>query len=169
MTIEDKADITNDLLSRIPAYGEFEILYDNKMAAIITATFPYNDVRESVEKALSDGAALAQRMADEQLILQELIFGGFIINRHDIKVEGKIYRQLTDSGRELKELGSMESYKRVQQEKAAKILADDDHRAMEVLRNKRLYYVTWSLAISTAIAALYYLKELWVSFFGGLN
>ena len=154
MTEEEKVSITNGLLSRIPLYGEFEIQFDDIPPLV-------ND--DEIEKVIKKGAENlknAQRIKNEQEIIQELIFGGFVINRHDIKVEGKLYRQLTDRGRELKELGSFVEYNRVQELKDAKILAKVSRKATEEKRNKYLFCISLSIAISTGLAALYYLLEI---------
>jgi predicted transcriptional regulator len=140
MTPEERALITNELLSSMPAFGEFGII-------------------THVARAKSE------RFLKEKDVISGLISEGFIINRNDLKADYKKYIQLTDTGRELKELGSMESYNRVQQARKDSILADADHRATERLRSKYLYYLTWSIGISTGVAALYYLKELYVYFF----
>ena len=165
MTNEERIFHTNSLLERLPAYGEFDTIFDEENQIIDGSDFlsPKSGIMPAIEDLLKIRNLKYEAFLKEQEIIQELIFGGFIINRHDIKSEGKIYRQLTDSGRELKFLGSMESYNRAQQAKIDSNRDDADHKATERSRSKYLYYLTWSLAISTGVAALYYLRQLWIS------
>lgn len=162
--LEAKISITNDLLSRFPAYGEFDLILIPK-PIIITNIQEAKEIVKTWEQTTAEGLQAIERFKKEQEIVQELIFGGFVINRHDIKVEGKVYRQLTDKGRELKELGSMDAYNRVQQAKSDAIRDSANRQAKADQRDIYSFWVTVSLAISTGVAALYYLKELWVYFF----
>jgi len=154
MTEDEKIKVTNDILSRIPSYGEFEIIYD-KVVPPVTNTTAENMIKNVAESVRKQNMILA-----EQEVIQELVFGGFIVNRHDIKIEDKTYMQLTDRGRELKELGSMEAYGELQKQKAAILRAAAAQRAMEVKRNGCLFWITLLIAIATGFAAVYYILEI---------
>lgn len=166
MTKEEKTLLTNELLSRFPLYGEFEMLYIHPSEIIDASTFldPQNDILARTLESLARQRIIQETYQNETQIIQELIFGGFIINRHDIKVEGKTYRQLTDKGRELKEQGSLEAYEKLQRDKKDAIFAENDR--LEKLENaqresqNKMNTLTFVIAVGTTVAALYYLKEL---------
>ncbi len=166
-------DRISSLIEKIPNYGEFIVEY------FLPNTIVF-DAKDFI--GLSEEAAIKRRddllEQKEELIkihetklkdeesLQYLVDNGFAFNRHDIKVEGKIYRQLTDKGRELKEYGSIEEYNRIQKLKEDKIISDIAKQAMEAqrndneyLRNKYQFWVTVSIGVSTGLAALYYMLE----------
>jgi hypothetical protein len=152
MTEEEKVLITNDLLSRFPAYGEFDLVLIKK-PIVITNTTEAREVIKTWEQTAAEALQEGARFIKEQQIIQELIFGGFVINRHDIKAEGKIYRQLTDRGRELKEMGSMEAFNLyVESRNRRKRLQDQ--------RTERLYWINFWIAVGAISAALYYILEI---------
>jgi hypothetical protein len=154
MTESERIELTNEILTRIPSYGEFEIIYDAGSPPIT------NTVAEDMIKNIADSMRKKNLIQNQQEIIQELVFSGFVINRHDIKIEGKIYMQLTDRGRELKELGSMAEYNRVQEQKSAILRAAVAQRAREDQRNEYQFWITLSIAISTGFAAVYYILEI---------
>jgi len=151
MTKEERILLTNDLLSRFPAHGEFEMQYINA-GQVITAS-PYNDLLRRTQEAIEGAKLIQQTYLNETEIIQDLIFGGFIINRHDIKTEGKIYRQLTDRGRELKELGSMEAFK-------LHVANDNRKKMLQDQRINRLYWINFWIMVGALGALVYYILEI---------
>ena len=87
------------------------------------------------------------------LLCQYLFDNGFAIARHDIIFENKVYFELTDRGRKLKECGSVESFNAYE-------LAYKNEAEMVKRREINLYRISLGLLISTAAAALYYLMEI---------
>lgn len=154
MNESDKIELTNELLSRIPPYGEFDFDYDEIKPVI------NNTPVEEMIKSVAENVKKQNKLIYEIEILQELVFNGFIINRHDIKLHDRIFMQLTDMGRELKYLGSIEAYKKEQDKKTTNFIADKQDKANEAKRNKWGFRITFSIAISTGFAAVYYILEI---------
>lgn len=130
---DNNKKIISQMMAEFPPFGDHEIVYE------------------------SDNAVLVQKGKDT---VQYLIDYGFIINRYDLNKDDKRYMQLTEKGRELKDIGSIDSYMQVQNENADRIKANNDRKEMEVRRVGYLYWISLSIGISTAIAAFYYLLEI---------
>lgn len=86
--------------------------------------------------------------------IQYLIDYGYIVIRRDLdnsNISG--YYQLTERGRFFKECGTIEELKKV-----------DSHNARneenEYRRNKNTYYLTFCIAVGTAVSAIFYISEL---------
>ena len=89
----------------------------------------------------------------DECVLDYLVQNGFAFNRHDIKDRGKLYRQLTDKGRKLKELGSIKAY----------AYYEEECLKMEVrqrVRDEYLYWIQFWIAVGAVSAAIYYLLEI---------
>jgi len=82
---------------------------------------------------------------------------GFLIKRHDIKINGIEYVQLTDKGRQLKEIGSIEGYNehlKIQNDKALeKEILSDRLSQSSLLSNQ----VNLLIAIGVTVSAVYYI------------
>lgn len=160
----------NRLIERIPSviqiaypYGEFSVEMPDsprhEVVHINPITMSQEETNEFLRK-LNPKLQLIDRHEVYQLDIQTvgyLIMHGFIINRHDIKHPDKIYRQLTDSGRKLKELGSLEAYNKHVEE-----LEKEKERIK--LREKGLYNINRSIAAGAIVAAIYYITDLLKSF-----
>lgn len=132
------------LISSIQPYGEFII--EPPQAAKPTSVFfaPVGASNESMKAFLDDiknqriqyMASLKEehnRLILDEAAAQYLVDEGYAINRHDIKVDGKIYRQLTDKGRELKECGSIDAFNLS--------VAENNHRKLR--QDRRVDYLYW--------------------------
>ena len=144
MTEEEKRILTNDLLSNVPAYGEFEIFNQYER---------YQGSDCGGDSDLSIRMNSLEQWKNTQVVIQELISSGFMVNRHDIKVESKVFRQLTDKGRLLKELGSMDAFN-------LHVQKDIDRKHIQDQRLARMYWINFCIAVATGCAAIYYLLEI---------
>jgi hypothetical protein len=132
--------------------GEKEL--NIRIKKLIQDAFPYGEFQ-----IVPDAKKLKDEYRKYVEAMKYLVQEGFAINRNDIKDGRKIFRQLTDKGRLLKECGTMEEYHR-------QILIDKNHKiayadrqATEALRNKYHFYITLSIGFSTLVAAIYYSIE----------
>jgi hypothetical protein len=174
MNGEEKIARVNTLLEKLPMYGEFLMvrippLRQTKIINGGDFLNPENKILEDIEKsaeALKAEENLNKiEFAKDEEAMNYLIFEGFVINRHDIRplpnevvVIPKLYRQLTDKGRQLKEAGSIEAFNLVAENNNRKMMLQDQ-------RSERLYWINFWIAVGAIVAALYYSKELWVYFF----
>jgi len=155
-----------NLIQKISPFGEFTITYNLPRTIVFTAAdFIDLSDSEAIKKRddkLEQKEELVfiheQRVKDEEA-LQYLVDEGYAINRHDINSPDKLYRQLTDEGRKLKSLGTLKKYVDFLALQEQKLNDFADQKAREVQRNIILYRVTILIAISTAVAAIYYLLE----------
>lgn len=152
MTESEKIAYLNYFIKVVPYYGEF--------------TPPYNpDELEAASKVIGYKHPDLEKLDDAMEVVQYMVHNGFAIFLHEIKDSGNIiYAQLTDMGRELKELGSIEAYNAKQEENKAKEVAAERDRQLQEKRNHYLYYINLSIAVSTVIAAIYYISEIVTSY-----
>lgn len=156
-----------ELITLIAYYGEFIIVPITRKSTIVDLsdfqTVDPNEALNRVIKSLEREDELIseykQLMQDDES-LQYLVDNGFAINRHDIKIEDNIYRQLTDKGRQLKDVGTIASFKKLVTQQEKKIIDNENQRINEQRRNKYLYLINLCLAIFTGIAAVYYTLEI---------
>jgi len=154
-------------MEMIAYYGEF-IVEPNPPRNMIVDLSDFLTVKpeealKRVKDALEQKEYLKreyQQLWRDEEVLQYLVDNGFAVNRHDIKVEGQIYRQLTDKGRDLKELGGIEAYCAVLKDKEDKIIFEAVRRNKEAQRNKHLFWITFFIGVSTVLAAVYYVLEI---------
>jgi hypothetical protein len=123
---------------------------------IIATAFLYGEFYLAINHGVPE-----EEYARDVLALEYLIENGFAINRHDIIVDGRIYRQLTDKGRSLKKCGSMEAYRLLCQEQDLKMEYEIDKKDREAQRNIYQYWINVSIALSTGIAGVYYTVQLY--------
>lgn len=123
-TIYETEKRVPDIIARAFPYGEFTIRPELPKVQVINFNFLSPD-EEGENAKLKKALDLKEQiktlhkvgLLDEE-VMQYLVSNGFAINRHDIKVDGVLYRQLTDKGRELKDCGSIEEYnQRIEQRK----------------------------------------------------
>jgi hypothetical protein len=156
-----------NLIQRISPFGEFTIEYNLPRTIVFTiADFRDLSDSEAIKKRddkLEQKEELIsiheQRVKDEEA-LQYLVDEGYAINRHDINSPDMLYRQLTDEGRKLKSLGTLEKYAKFLALQEQKIQDDADQKAREVRRNIILFWVTIFIGVSTTVAAIYYFLEI---------
>ncbi len=109
-----------ELIKEARTYNEFRIVqYLPKVDVVhFSVSDMDNDLLEKISSKISGKSSLIS--LHEQWILDEsavnfLTAEGFVINRHDIKdSDGGIYRELTDRGRKLKEVGSLDELKKME-------------------------------------------------------
>lgn len=155
-------DELNSKIASIPDYGEFEFAIKYADYIIFQAS-DFIGLSEAEAKAKKEDIieqnqflrVSHQEMVKNERVVQFLIDGGFAVNRHDIKVPGKIYRQLTDKGRELKEAGSMDNYLQkisaIEREKRE----EASYRIVERRRNSYMFWITISIAIATVFQGIF--------------
>ncbi len=139
-----------EIIARIPQvigkafpYGSFNLQLDTS----ILAANEYSDDQKIIIKNAYN------QVGQEIEVIMYLIKEGFAINREDLSDKGKSFQQLTDRGRLLKECGSLQEFNRVN----AIQESQKDLLNQTVVRN---YYVNLCIAISTGVAAIYYIIEI---------
>jgi len=166
-TINNIESRITELITQIPYYGEFIVVPTQRKSTVVDLSdflsVDPNEALNRVIKALERKDELKieykQLMEDDES-LQYLVNNGFAINRHDIKIGDNIYRQLTDKGRELKDVGTIASYKILMAQKAKKLINSEKQRTNEEKRNKYQFFINVCLAIFTGVAAVYYFLEI---------
>jgi hypothetical protein len=88
-----------------------------------------------------------------------LVENGFAIKRKDIDPTKSLV-ELTERGRWLKEQGSIESYKKYQEQKKIRKAYEEQERQDAIERNKQINRLTSWIAIFTGISAIYYIFEI---------
>jgi hypothetical protein len=164
---------TEEVMSRIPAmvelappYGEFTAI-----AKIPTPRFMHIDMLnpndaaelEKILNALNPKEQLIelhQQSVKDDDVLQYLVSEGYAINRHDIKVEGKHYRQLTDKGRHLKELGTIHAYNNYLENEKKKQRDNEENLKRLDRRNRNLFWINFWIAVGACFATIYYFLEI---------
>lgn len=151
-----------ELISKIFSHGEFILEVEEPRIQFTNINiFTADEAGElaKIKKLLDPKerikANYEQSLKDEE-VLQYLVQHGFAVNRQDISNEEHLYRQLTDKGRELKELGTLEAYN----EKVSKQQEDKDEelawrkKSERRLANiaERQYQLNWLIAIATMVA-----------------
>ncbi len=149
-----------EIIERIPLiievifpYGEFtlEPIVPRTQVVNINIFGSDEEERGKVLTAIKemDARIMHVNLANDEIeeILQYLIAEGFIINRHDIKQNGKIYRQLTDNGRKLKELGSINAYLTYQEDAKRK------REQRDKMADQQHYFNKW-ITIGTIVTAV---------------
>jgi len=152
MKLDDKeTKILDIVLEYIPYYGEFDLLEKAKSIK--------NEKFDEVWKNLGNPT--------EQMIkLQNfLVEHGYAIKRNDL-IPSEKFIELKERGRWLKEKGDMKSYLEYQKNKKEKAQNEEIERATAIQRNKQMNRLTFWIAISTGVAALYYLLEVLNHFLG---
>lgn len=172
----DEQDIINRITLTIQSlypYGEFDIELElPKQRILSTNLFTGSEqeqlsrVKEILDWKLQMQITYRNWFLDCE-VLEYLVMHGFAINRHDIKQPNKIYRQLTDRGRELKQEGSIEAYNALLQQRREAIEADERRQATERQRSdneyERNYYLFWitaAIAVATGVQGAWNLMEL---------
>lgn len=154
---------TNEIIENIdnmivwlPAYGQFLGYFSAYDRILIVSTSD----KDYLEQAQQSKEKIDRYQLQEET-LRYLVNEGFAIDRLDIPTEqGRTCRQLTDKGRELKTCGSINSYRRLQETKDANLLAIENDRRRDFQRNEYQFWVNVSIAISTGVAAVFYLYSL---------
>lgn len=148
-----------DLIAQAFPYGEFVIEYSEPNMEIVNINIYTADESgelAKLKKALDPKEQLKrmykQSLLDEE-VMQYLVNNGFAVNRHDIKEEGKIYRQLTDKGRKLKELGSIAAYNDYTEKSNRKTVLQDR-------RVGYLYWINFWIAVGTVVVGVYTLFQM---------
>lgn len=163
-----------EMISRFPFYGEFTYEFIPNKPPIYNINFlnPNDDEESKKIKEWIEKSGIGEQKRHNEFIrhlgtIQYLIDNGFVINRHDIKVEGKKFLQLTDMGRELKNMGTLEKYNETQELKQKAIKDEQTYRNQERLRNIRLFEIAenqyWTnilLCVWTGLAAFYSLIQI---------
>lgn len=149
------------LIQEIPPYGEFELQVPQPKPNIDVIPFSINMPDEQLLDSIRNNITAHQKEYEKSLetlqfdeaVVQYLVLEGFAINRHDIKTTGKIYRQLTDEGRNLKKLGTLEKYRDVQR----KLQEERD-----ILRNRdrKMYLINFWIAVGAVATIVYYVFEI---------
>lgn len=159
----DEVDI-NRLIQAAPPYGEFTTQDASAISTIEVIDFNILDSDESVIHQITqklDPKSIIIKDHEvwlkDQSILEYLVNNGFAINRHDINDEHNFYRQLTDKGRKLKELGAIKAYDDYIQKKEV-----DNKRRKQ--REDRLYWINFWIAAGAIAAMIYYFVDLIVRF-----
>jgi hypothetical protein len=146
MNLDDKEiKILDLILEYIPFYGEFNL--SEKVNLI------KKDKLEDIKKNLTN--------PDEQFrsIKDFLVEHGYAIKRNDV-LPNETFIELKERGRWLKEQGSMRSYLDYQKQKKEKARHESEERLRAIERNKQMNKLTSWIAISTGMAAIYYLLEI---------
>jgi hypothetical protein len=137
----------NELIPKLPKYGTFTSdfsAYDRFM--VINALIP--DYQEEARRiAEKSNEHFLKRAAFEYMTYE-----GFIENRQDI---GNGYMQLTDKGRILKELGSLNTF-----------ILDEKNKEIEAYHRKKrdenLYWINFWIALGAIISGIYYSLEIFL-------
>ena len=182
---EELEQRVNKLISNISPYAEFILVAPprKKPPFRVHNINPFSDDAPNMAKVLDSvinrepeyrdilREELMELVKDERAAIY-LIDNGFASNRHDIKAENQIYRQLTDTGRKLKELGSISEFKHYQEELKEEKENAINHAQLEQQRNKYMFWITICIAISTAMQGIsnfletirnYYNRGIWVT------
>ncbi|MBA3828518.1 MAG: hypothetical protein H0X33_06240 [Taibaiella sp.] len=97
-------------------YGEFHIQPATPNMQVVNINFlnpNEKEERDKIDAAISGKLKLIdihERSKIDEEAIGYLIQEGFAVNRHDIQVPNKIYRQLTDKGRKLKGFGTLQAF-----------------------------------------------------------
>jgi hypothetical protein len=159
-----EADIINRipiLIQEIPPYGEFELQMPQPKPNVDAIPFSINMPDEQFLNSIRNSITAHQKEYEENLkalqfdeaVVQYLVLEGFAINRHDIKATGKIYRQLTDEGRNLKKLGTLEKYRDVQRKL-------QEERDILWSRDRKMYLINFWIAVGAVATIVYYIFEI---------
>ena len=154
-TIEEIEKRIPIVLEKISPFGEFAIVYHLPKTIVFDAAdfvgLSEEDAMKIKNEKLEQKEELILiqelKVKDEE-VLQYLVDHGFAINRHDIISQNKLYRQLTDRGRKLKECGSIELLNRQER-------AEEDNKHHQRKRDVYLFWVVLFGAIGTCISAVY--------------
>lgn len=143
------------VIEMAPLYGEFTIDVEPPKLPQVINSDPLTPEGEREWQSIMRILDKKQMALDRFLILQRdeevmqyLIAEGFMTNRHDIKSDGIIYRQLTDQGRKLKEFGSIEKYHEYEKN-------EQDKLRRQQSRDVYLFWIVLFGAVGTCISALY--------------
>lgn len=100
-----------EVISMITPFGEFSFERLKHKPSIINTDGLGSGLARKLQEEL-ERTKYFERIAElDEKTIEYLVQQGFIVNRHDIiRHQDKLYRQLTDSGRKLKELGSIKEY-----------------------------------------------------------
>ncbi|MDB5017058.1 MAG: hypothetical protein JWQ84_1890 [Mucilaginibacter sp.] len=143
----------SSLIGFIPYHGEF-ILEPQPIKMTVVDFSDFLTVSDEVAlKRVTKANEQEDELKSEYInlkrdeeVLQYLVNNGYAINRHDINNDRGIYRQLTDKGRELKDVGTILAYRKLSEKKEEKILQDEMQRDIERQRNKYLFRINlWGL------------------------
>jgi hypothetical protein len=154
MKTPKQADIelwAEKIIVYIPPYGEYNLdSIEEQMKAIAFIL----EGRDVPKFTVHPEGYREQQLKEYEEGLKYLVDYGFATNRYDIKVEGKIYWQLTDKGRLLKEIGTMEGFRHHE-------LQEKKEGISRKFRERNSYIVTLSIAVSTFVSAVYYFFQLY--------
>jgi hypothetical protein len=106
-----------NLLPEIPPYGEFNIKPNDRpdFDEINKLDSQQKLIKEMLVKEYTD-------LVKDEMVITYLANNGFAVNRFDIDHKEKLSRQLTDKGRKLKELGTIQSYTSYVNEEDCKVV-----------------------------------------------
>lgn len=152
MTPDQKSELIKMLISKFPMYGEVDTV-----SMAFTKTNLHNGYLTELMESFDNA-----KHKDEAI--NSLISEGFIINRDDISTQTQKIRQLTDKGRKLKEMGSIEIYQKEQDKKKKDATDTAEREAKADQRDVYHFWVTVLIGISTAITAIYYGIEIYKHF-----
>ncbi len=128
LTIEEIKLRLPTVLEQLEPYSEFQLVANPRPKSEDIILPPQemgiNDKLDYIHSMLAKKQGEFKEMIlKEQLdiikderVAQYLVHNGFAVNRHDIKLEDRIFRQFTDKGRKLKELGSLDAFNDWEQE-----------------------------------------------------
>lgn len=148
---EKEKKILNLVLHYLPYYGDFKLMDKITLIKSNKILEVYNTLTNPQEQVLT--------------ISEYLVSHGFAITRNDLDVDGTSI-EFTARGRWLKESGTFEVYQKSQKDKKDKKIKQELEVEAAQQRNVQMNRLTLIIAISTGIAAIYYILEIMNHIFG---
>lgn len=148
MSDEDIRKRISHVIEKAHPYGEFEVILDiDKLKEVLNKTDTDDEQKRIFIKNY-------QEVQQDNLVLNYLVKEGFAVNRNDIQIPGKLYRQLNDRGRDLKALGSLDKFN-------LSVAEATRNKHIQDQRLARMYWINLWIAVGAIVAGLYYANELW--------
>lgn len=145
---EAESIVLDYCLSFFPYYGDFSLI--NKIEEVSVTINMNPDLKTKFDSLYNDGIHIYEYMVDN----------GFAIKRNDSPEALYTQIELTERGRNLKKLGSLLAFQKNEVQAELDLRLAADLKRTETERSKFQFYISVSLAISTGVAAVYYLLEI---------
>jgi predicted transcriptional regulator len=144
MSITEITILAPDILAQFPSHGTFTIQPQHLQKINTDKEIKFS--KSAVENTVIVETTFEIPVVNE--VIQYLVSKGFLVNMLDIKDETRIYWQLTDKGRDLKEVGSIEAYQRLEQIREVKKFD------IQTVRKFARFWFRFVVAVIVSIAAL---------------